>query len=437
VTAITKIVPRSKLSEWRGLDRIAIVVHGMRCIWREQEKDDIGIDGEIELCAALPTGDGLMGTGKILKVQSKSGSSYVIKDQEASFASPVADKDLRYWLSLNVPVIYVVFHPDDDALYWKDVKAYAKATPDVFGPPCRVLFDKDLDRFDQSAYAALCALCEAAPERVLDDVGETLHANLLPVLRLPERVWVTPVLPEKQPRFHQRLTGARWIPPYVFKAGAVVTLHDPASSDSALSGVIGEEGAESFTIDDWLGQADENEDDLKALLNGVLHRHLRRLGMEFQKKPRRYFFNRGLAVDAPLRRKWKSTRTGRSPSRFVAKHYSYGKLSFFRHQALDARFERFGDQWCVAIYPALHFTVDGTRPWEGEAARSYAIRARAEEYNDVYLNNVLFWANQMSGGADAFDLKVDDAVVASIGGVPLQVEAGFSIHTAERKGTRT
>jgi hypothetical protein len=140
-----KIVPQSKISEWRGLDRIATVVHGMRCIWREQEKDDIGIDGEIELCRPRADGEGFIGTGKIVKVQSKSGSKYVVRDKDDSFASPVAEKDLRYWRELNVPVIYVVYHPDDDRLYWKDVKAYLGNNPNALKPPLRVEFDKAAD----------------------------------------------------------------------------------------------------------------------------------------------------------------------------------------------------------------------------------------------------------------------------------------------------
>jgi Domain of unknown function (DUF4365) len=431
MNAPQKIVPRSKLSEWRGLDRIALVVHGMQCIWREQEKDDIGIDGEIELCRPRVDGDGLIGTGKIVKVQSKSGSSYVIKDQDDSFASPVTEKDLRYWRDLNVPVIYVVYHPDDGILYWKDVKAYLVEHPDALTAPFRIAFDKATDRFDESAYPALCALCEQAPERVATDAGEALYTNLLPVIELPKRIWVTAVLPEKQPHFHDRLTGAGIIPPFVYKAGMLVTLTDPALPGTALTPVIDDGTQEDFSLDDWLGQAEENEHDLRALLNSVLHRHLRRLGMEFQKEPRRrYFFNKGLAEDSPLHRSWRSARTGKNPSRLVAKHYTYGKLSFFRHLALNARVQRFGLQWAIGIYPALHFSTDGTRPWTGEAARSYAIRARAEEYNNVYLNNVLFWASQLSGGQEAFTLHVGDEPVVTISGVPLIAEAGFSIRTA-------
>jgi hypothetical protein len=66
-------------------------------------------------------------------------------------------------------------------------------------------------------------------------------------------------------------------------------------------------------------------------------------------------------------------------SNVIAKHYAYGKVSFFRHQALDAKFEHLGDEWAIGIYPHLHFTTDGSRSWEGQIARSYLIRARAEE----------------------------------------------------------
>lgn len=314
---VNKIVPKSKLSEWRGLDRIAGVVHGMRCIWREQEKDDIGIDGEIELCRPRDDGDGLVGTGKIVKVQSKSGASYVIKDVDGAFASPVAEKDLLYWRDLNVPVIYVVFHPDDDRLYWKDVKSYLQAHPEALRPPHRIEFDKGKDRFDEGAYAALCALCEAAPERITTDAGEALHTNLLEFLELPQRIWLCPVLPEKRPRFHDRLTGI--IPPYVYRSGSIVTLRDPTEPGTALTAVV-DPSPEEFSLEDWLGQGAAAEDELVALLNGVVHRHLRGWASNTTRictgtssiralRPMRRFTASGRAAGpaAPSRASWRST----------------------------------------------------------------------------------------------------------------------------------
>lgn len=403
------------------------MVHEMRCIWREQEKDDIGIDGEIELCRPRDDGEGMYGTGKIIKVQSKSGSSYVVKDTDNSFASPVEEKDLSYWNELNVPAIYIVYHPDDDCLYWKHVQTYITETDDALKPPFRIEFNKQNDKFDEQAYSVLAELCEIAPERVLTDAGETLYSNILPVVSMPEEVFVTVVLPEKRPNFHDRISGGLWIPPYHYAQGIVVTLTDPRDSDSALTEVIDEGSTEAFDLIDWLGQDAENENKLRALLNSTLHRHLRRLGLEFLRTHRRYFFNKGLAEDSPIRKTWTSFRTKRSQPRNVAKYHEYGRNKFYRHLALDARFDRFGENWGIVIEPKVHFSTDGTKRWEGKTARSYAIRARVEEWNNVFLNNVLFWAYQLSAGDDEFDLVVDNLAVCKIAGRPISVSTDFRI----------
>jgi Domain of unknown function (DUF4365) len=425
-----KIVPKSKTSEWRGLDRISTIVHGMNCIWREQEKDDVGVEGEIELCQPRDDGDDLVATGKVVEVQSKSGKSYIVKDEESSFASPVEEKDLRYWQGLNVPVIYVVYHPKDDALYWKDVKAYIASYPDAFEPPLRIEFDKSADRFDASAYPALCSICASAPERVATNVAETLYTNFLEVEKLPKQVYVASVLPEKRSHFHQRLTGR--IPPYVYKSGTVITLIAPREPETAITTVV-EGEAEEIGLDEWLIQDSQADSKLRTLLNSLLHRPFRSIGLTYQNKPRCYFFNEGLAEDAPLHRKWKSARTERVYTRLVAKHYEYGKsLKFYRHSALDAHFERFGDRWAIVLHPRLHFTVDGQNAWEGKVARSYAIRARAQEFNAAYLNNVLFWAYELSRGQLSFELQLYGITVARVSGVPLTVEAGFGIRSPGR-----
>jgi hypothetical protein len=153
---------------------------------------------------------------------------------------------------------------------------------------------------------------------------------------------------------------------------------------------------------------------------------LRRLGLSCQEKPRRYFFNDGVTKKKPLSRTWTSAVTHRTQPRLVAKYYEYGKLSFWRHLALDARFERFGDTWAVLLYPRLYYTRDGVRQWEGEAARSYGIRARAQEYNPQYLNNLLFWGHLLSKGELTFDLVIEDETIATIKGVPASAQAKFS-----------
>lgn len=394
-----------------------------------QEKDDIGIDGEIELCRPREDGEGMIGTGKIIKVQSKSGSRYVVRDTDSGFASPVEETDLRYWRDLNVPALYVVYHPDDDCLYWKHIQAYLQDSPNAFTKPHRIKFTKDQDRLDEEAYNALAALCDLAPERVLTDRGETLYTNVLPVLKLPEIVFIAAVLPEKQPNFHDRISGGDWIPPYSYAKGMLVTLIDPAIEGTALTDVIDAGSVETFSLDDWLSQDAENENRLRMLLNSALHWHIRRRGLAFSKNHKRYFYNKGLAEDAPIERKWRSTRTGRTSKRTVAKYYEYGQNKFFRHLAFFARFEHLGDEWGVVIEPKVHFSTDGEQRWEGKAARSYAIKAKIEEYNDVYLRNILFWADQLAKGENSFDLTINDEQVCRISAISLSAETTFRYET--------
>ncbi len=175
---MAKKVSPTKFTEWKGLDRINDIVHSMNCIFRETSKDDFGIDGEIEV--VLPGVDGGRVThGGIIKVQSKSGESYVKQDSDTHFSTPIKQTDLETWLSGNVPVIFIVYHPKDDVLYWKDVKAYAKATPKIFQPPFRIEFDKTKDKFDATCYDALCHLAESSPPPVSVEKRELLYSNLL------------------------------------------------------------------------------------------------------------------------------------------------------------------------------------------------------------------------------------------------------------------
>lgn len=92
-----KTVPESKFREWAGLDRISVVVHQMKCIFREITKDDFGLDGEIEVVAPKPDGEGYETTGGIIKVQAKSGESYVKQDGPDSFITPIDKSDLEGW----------------------------------------------------------------------------------------------------------------------------------------------------------------------------------------------------------------------------------------------------------------------------------------------------------------------------------------------------
>lgn len=426
-----KIIPPSKISEWQGLDRIATSVHNMKCIWREQEKDDIGIDGEIELCKPRKDGDGYIGTGKIVKVQSKSGLSYIKRDKENTFAASVRHQDLCYWRDVNLPVLFIAYHPRDDKLYWKNIKAYINSNSEIFNKPYEIKFDKQNDVFDEKVYSQLCQLCEEAPERIDSNTNETLFSNLLEVTQLPEQIFITSVLPEKRPQFNQRLSGFK--PPYIFNGDSIITLTDPSLTENALASVIDKKGVISIDLCDWLEQEKQAREYFKQLLNKLLHKHLCRQGLIFQRELKRYYFNEGLSKENPISREWTSSRTERTQPRLVAKHYVYGKHQFFKHLALSARFEQYGSKWAIYLKPMHYFTVDGEKQWRGETARSYAIKNRVKEYNPQYLNHVLFWSFILSNGKPEFSLKLDYKTIVTIKGSPESINVSFGIHSFSEK----
>lgn len=163
---MAKNIPKSKFTELKGLDRIAQTVHEMGCLWRNISKDDVGIDGEIEVLTPRADGKGFQTTGGIIKVQAKSGGSYVSRDSENSFAVSVKKEDLEYWNSCNFPVLFVIYHPKDDKLYCKEVKSYTQSTPDVLRPPRQICFDKALDEFGPSYRSSLLEHAKVDPASI-------------------------------------------------------------------------------------------------------------------------------------------------------------------------------------------------------------------------------------------------------------------------------
>src|SRR3954447_9197328 len=169
---MSKTVQSSKLTEWKGLDRISVIVHEMGNIWREMTKDDFGLDGEIEVVTPKANGEGFETAGGIIKVQSKAGESYVRYDTDTSFSSPVDQNDLEYWQKCTFPVLYIVYHPKDDKLYFKEVKAYIRDTPGVFSKPHHIKFDKAKDEFTASSKAAVAQHAKVSPPRISFDQKE-------------------------------------------------------------------------------------------------------------------------------------------------------------------------------------------------------------------------------------------------------------------------
>lgn len=390
---MTKTVPESKFQEWEGLDRIQIIVHKMRCIYREINKDDFGIDGEIEIVVPKSDGLGFETSGSVIKFQAKSGKSYIKSDKPDSFRVPVSKDDLLLWHRANIPTLFIVYHPEDDRLYWKEVKGYIKLTKNVWQAPYHILFDKAQDIFSENSFHQLPPIANVKQPKVSWAKREKLFTNLLPVDTLPE-LWSASTSAEDEDDVYFAATVQ--LPPFFIhdhRIYSCVNLMDPTNP-----------------LITWIDQNDiqqENNAGLKELhdirrgfvniLNQLLRIHLEQCNVQYLEPYKRYYFIRDDSYRNEFKHAWYNVRTNRSaPERITVKKYHYGKDEFWRHLAASLNFKQIGENWYLQIIPRYHFTYDGILQFDSLKVGSLTTKIKAKEINYSVLNHVLFWADVLS-----------------------------------------
>jgi hypothetical protein len=424
---MAKTVHPSKFAEWRGLDRISSTVHEMRCIFREISKDDFGLDGEIEVVVPKQGGQGFETTGGIIKVQAKSGASYVKQDSPTQFVTPVDKADLEGWYTSTFPVAFIVYHPADDALYWKEVKSYVRTTPAVFQGPFHIAFDKAADRFTPASTDALRGAANVVQPRISFQESERLYSNLFPVKRLPRMLTSAATTLKTTAAVRQAVTG--FVAPFTLVNSRLYTLADLRDRRVGLREACDVRQVRDVAVEKWLHDADRRSD-MVFLLNQLLGSQLRRLGLRYAGGGfRRNYFPRRDAEGTEFKRAWLNVRTGRtlSPGRITAKRYQYGRDEFWRHTAANISFREFGSRWYLQVIPKYFFTSDGEVPYDDDKVGPYSTRIKAVERNYHVLNQVLFWADVLAGGRQSIEFQLDGRSIVTIAKEPLTGIAAFAI----------
>jgi hypothetical protein len=172
----------------QGINLIERLVNDMGFVWRPTSVHDVGIDGEIEI---RNPGSGEM-AGRILKVQSKAVTEFQ-SDCGSGFSYYAEAADIDYWRRVNVPVLLIVSKPSAGEAYWLSVNDYLFSKPKGTR---KFEFNKQSDQFNVATRERLAYLItrqrpgfyETAPRK-----EETLVSNLLPVIRLPKRIYLEPI----------------------------------------------------------------------------------------------------------------------------------------------------------------------------------------------------------------------------------------------------
>lgn len=422
-----KTVPVSKFQEWKGLDRISLIVHEMRCIFREITKDDFGLDGEIEVVREKPDGTGYETTGGIIKVQAKSGESYVKQDSVGTFITPVQKSDLEAWYNAPYPVFFIVYHPKDDRLYYKEIKSYVLTTRGIFQAPLHISFDKTTDEFTPDCRGKISQAASVSPPRVSRNQREQLYSNLLVVKRGPKSIWVAPTEAKDFSEIRELISG--FLPPFTVSGGKLYTLADLVDDRCPLRNFCETKEICSIPAEQWANANDnDTRRDYVFLLNQLLGSHLRRCGLAYSRDFQRNYFPRENDTETIFKEDWYNVRTARAaPPRTVARYYEYGLTKFWRHLAVNLSFRHIGSSWFLQVIPKYFFTEDGEIPCSKELVGPYTTGIKAVERNLHVFNHVLFWSDVLSSRHPVIKLSLYFKTIMTIEKLPLSGIANFAI----------
>jgi len=374
-----------------------------------------------------PDGKGALPTNKIIKVQAKSGKSYIKYDSPDSFQVPVDKDDLEYWAKSNYPIIFIVYHPEDDQLYWVDIKGYVKNAPNVFLPPIKFVFDKHTDVFPPQN-SSILEIANVSTPRVKTDQQERMFSNLFLVQRFPKIIWAAPALTNLDHESIQTILRSRklFVPPFAAERGHIYTLSDLNQPDCVLREFCNKEEISNEQESAWRANPDWRKSYV-SMLNRLLRAYAYHCNLRYTKEFKRFFFPKYDESDEPVKVQWTSQRTKFKDTRTVAEYYEYGYDRFWRHLAADLNFRLIGSNWFLQINPKYYFTVDGEKAWDSEKVGPYTTRKKSAERNPHVLNHVLFWADYLSQKESRIQIKLDGVAILVIEKMPLIGFTNFAI----------
>lgn len=413
-----RILRQSIIAE-QGINLIYKRLLSMGFLWYPSGGVEAGIDGHIELRDSQ-SGEVF---NAIIQVQSKATKESLGNGNTFEFVCE--QRDIDYWMKGNAPVILVRSRPDSDEAYWKSIKVY-------FADPKRrqvgkVVFDKNADRFDDSAREKLRELAIPAEHGVYfapPPTAERLLSNLLPVQSFPTHIYVaeTPYGTTKALFDYVRLKGLKLSGECIVRDKRLYSFHD--LREQPWSQFCDRGTVDPIPSADWANSSDEQKQyEFSELLGRSLTALLHRLPIRRFNERKYYYFLRTKHLTP---RTWGYKSLKRGATKTVFQGYPSKKdpsrIAYYRHTAFESAFRRYGGNWYVEIVPTYHFTTDGTEPHPNYESKLKGIKA--QERNNAVRNLVLMWASIL-GDKPGGLLPADDLLQFGDSLLDFEIAAGL------------
>lgn len=371
-----------------GVNLVEQRVLRMGLVWYPTGDVEAGIDGHVEI-RDPETGEV---TNCVLGVQSKATEGQLGTAGSSSFEYVCDERDIDYWMNGNLPVILARSKPSTEEVFWVSIKDY-------FRDPERrrsrkVVFDKQRDRFDETARDKLVALAVPAETGVYFAPAhrrESVYSNLLPVRRVADHLYLADTELRSPKEVWKVLSevpdiGGEWI----LRNKRILSVHD--LREPPWPSVCDRGTVEDFPLNEWANTEDRDQTrEYVWLLNQCLRGKCRQIGLHYSSAQGCFYFpaTRDLT---PRKVTYRSQK--REVARTVFRGYLSGGRTYYRHSAFEGRFRRYDGQWYLEVTPTYFYSTDGREPDSNYENRLKGIKA--QERNSAVRNQVLLWADLFS-----------------------------------------
>ena len=259
-----------------------------------------------------------------------------------------------------------------------------------------------------------------------DLIEETLYSNLFEVIKMPEFVYLGKKKEIDNVSIKVFLKSERIFPEWIFKfleyAGQIVLFENLENSENPYRKIVDVNSIKKERVTEWLSDVDKKKIIISLLKKELLHLCFEKDLFYFEYKNQ--FFFPAIKDTDERAIEWLS-KTGRKSSRIVAKKSYANQINgfvYYHHCFSGNIIEIEKNKFYYEIVPSFLITRDGRRPFSNFSIGTFITRLAYSQFNDKYLNNILFWMYTVSEGSN---IRINDYLEISCEPVTIKLDKGI------------
>lgn len=235
-------------------------------------------------------------------------------------------------------------------------------------------------------------------------MSETVHSTILPVERVPSRIFMAPpkTLDPEEIR-----AAVKRPAPYILHNKQLITFENLKKEGNAFALLTNPRQTKEEKAARWWHDPDKNRLYV-YLLGRCLNKITGSLGLMLDREHDRYYFT----TDAPnTERKVRYRPLNMDTSEISVVWQPIQKsrgepYGYWLHRAVSCRFILVSSrQWLLALRPEFHVTTNGRDDYESSEIGAKVTHKKSHMYNHDLLSEVNFWRAFLSGGQPRIVLR--------------------------------